>query len=42
MLEDEARHSHAALQAGGIAFPGPIKSVMTVVSQAMTKSSYRV
>ena len=42
MLEDEARHSHAALEAGGIAFPGPIKSLMTVVSKAMTQTSYRV
>ena len=42
MLEDEARHSHAALEAGGIAFPGPVKAVMTVVSKAMTKTSYRV
>ncbi len=40
MLEDENRHSHAALQAGGFAFPRPIKSVMTLVSKAMTKTSY--
>ncbi|MDM3870575.1 2-polyprenyl-3-methyl-6-methoxy-1,4-benzoquinone monooxygenase [Porticoccus sp. W117] len=42
MLEDEARHSHAALEAGGLAFPGPVKAVMTAVSKAMTKTSYRL
>ncbi|UTW44398.1 2-polyprenyl-3-methyl-6-methoxy-1,4-benzoquinone monooxygenase [bacterium SCSIO 12696] len=42
MLEDEARHSHAALEAGGLAFPGPVKAVMTAISKAMTKTSYRI
>lgn len=42
MLVDEAKHSHSALEAGGIAFPGPVKAVMTAVSKAMTKSSYRL
>lgn len=40
MLEDEERHGHNALQAGGVDFPQPVKDVMTLVSQAMTKSSY--
>lgn len=41
MLEDEAQHSHAALEAGGIRFPGPIKKAMSLMSKAMTSSSYR-
>ncbi len=42
MLEDEARHADAALAAGGMDFPAPIKVVMTLVSKAMTFSSYRI
>ncbi|GAB3113629.1 2-polyprenyl-3-methyl-6-methoxy-1,4-benzoquinone monooxygenase [Aestuariicella hydrocarbonica] len=42
MLEDEAKHSHAALQAGGYRFPAPVKGVMSLMSKAMTKSSYKV
>lgn len=42
MLEDEARHADAALAAGGMDFPVPVKVVMTLVSKAMTFSSYRV
>jgi ubiquinone biosynthesis monooxygenase Coq7 len=42
MLEDEARHADAALAAGGIDFPAPVKVMMTLVSKAMTFSSYRL
>ncbi|QIL90293.1 2-polyprenyl-3-methyl-6-methoxy-1,4-benzoquinone monooxygenase [Microbulbifer sp. SH-1] len=42
MLVDEARHQHAALDAGGARFPGPVKGLMTLVSRAMTSASYRV
>ncbi len=42
MLEEEAKHSHTALQAGGLPFPEPVKKLMTVVSGVMTKSSYRI
>lgn len=42
MLEDEAKHADAALAAGGLKFPAPVKVLMTVVSKAMTKSSYRI
>ncbi|WNO08580.1 2-polyprenyl-3-methyl-6-methoxy-1,4-benzoquinone monooxygenase [Teredinibacter sp. KSP-S5-2] len=42
MLEDEAKHAHTALEAGGVRFPGLIKSGMTLISKAMTKTSYRV
>lgn len=39
MLEDEARHSHAALAAGGARFPAVVKSGMTLVSRLMTRTS---
>lgn len=42
MLEDEAKHAHMALQSGGINFPPPVKGLMSLVSQTMTKSSYRI
>lgn len=42
MLEDEARHAHAALDAGGVNFPAPIKGAMTAVSKVMTKASYKI
>ncbi len=42
MLEDEAKHADAALDAGGIQFPIAVRAAMTLVSKAMTMSSYRV
>lgn len=42
MLEDEARHADAALVAGGLNFPAPVKGLMSLVSKAMTKTSYRI
>lgn len=42
MLEDEERHGDNALAAGGADFPGPVKNVMALVSQVMTRSSYWV
>lgn len=42
MLVDEAKHAHSALDAGGIKFPFPVKAAMSLVSKAMTKSSYRI
>lgn len=42
MLVDEAKHAHTALEAGGMRFPGPIKAAMSLVSKAMTETSYRV
>jgi ubiquinone biosynthesis monooxygenase Coq7 len=42
MLEDEARHAHTALEAGGFPFPEPIKKLMTSLSSTMTKSSYKI
>ncbi|MGH1370690.1 MAG: 2-polyprenyl-3-methyl-6-methoxy-1,4-benzoquinone monooxygenase [Cellvibrionaceae bacterium] len=42
MLEDEAKHAHSALEAGGHRFPAPVKGLMSLVSKAMTKTSYRL
>ena len=42
MLEDERRHGETALEAGGQAFPEPVKKVMAQVAKLMTTSSYRV
>jgi ubiquinone biosynthesis monooxygenase Coq7 len=41
MLVDEEKHAHSALNAGGMRFPAPVKGLMTLVSKAMTKTSYR-
>jgi len=42
MLEDERRHGHSALAAGGADFPAPVKAAMTLVSKVMTSLSYRL
>lgn len=42
MLQDEARHAEMALDAGGYRFPAPVKGLMTLVSKAMTSTSYRM
>jgi len=42
MLEDEERHSHNALAAGGQVFPEPVKQLMTAISKVMTRSVYRL
>ena len=42
MLEDEARHAESALEAGGHRFPKPVLKIMTLISSAMTKSSYKI
>ncbi len=42
MLDDEAKHADAALDAGGLKFPAQVKGLMTIVSKAMTKTSYRI
>ena len=40
MKEDEANHATAALQAGATELPGPIRNLMRIVSQVMTKTSH--
>lgn len=42
MLEDERKHQHMAIKAGGYDFPPPVKSAMSLVSKAMTLTSYRI
>ena len=42
MLEDEGKHAEAALNAGGHEFPRPVKTAMTLISKAMTETSYRL
>ncbi len=42
MLEDEQSHAHSALEAGALAFPGPVKQGMSLVSKVMTSISYRL
>jgi len=42
MREDEARHSTAALEAGGLRFPAPIKFGMSLMAKVMTKATYRI
>jgi ubiquinone biosynthesis monooxygenase Coq7 len=42
MHSDEARHGTQALEAGGAAFPQPVKDAMTLVSKLMTATSYRI
>ena len=40
MLTDEERHGEEALEHGGEEFPRPIKDVMTLASQVMTRTTY--
>ncbi|QTF57554.1 2-polyprenyl-3-methyl-6-methoxy-1,4-benzoquinone monooxygenase [Stutzerimonas frequens] len=42
MREDEAQHSTAAIEAGGLRFPAPIKFGMSLISKVMTKATYRI
>lgn len=42
MHKDEARHQNAALDAGGIEFPQPVKKLMTKVSFLMTETTSRI
>ncbi|WQN29169.1 2-polyprenyl-3-methyl-6-methoxy-1,4-benzoquinone monooxygenase [Stutzerimonas stutzeri] len=42
MREDEAQHSTAAIEAGGLRFPAPVNFGMSLVSKVMTKATYRI
>ena len=42
MIEDEEAHGASALRNGGLPFPAPLKSVMSLVAKAMTESSSRI
>ena len=42
MRADESRHGANALAQGGSVFPQPLKNVMSLVSKAMTHTTYRI
>lgn len=42
MSQDEARHGHNALQAGGVALPPPVRTLMKLTSKVMTFTAYRL
>ncbi len=42
MLDDERKHGHQALAAGGEDLPEPVKRIMSQVAKLMTETSYRV
>lgn len=42
MRADESKHALSAEHAGAAELPGPLKSVMTLVSRLMTISAYRI
>ena len=42
MLDDEAKHATAAIDAGGYKFPLPMRVAMTGLSKVMTKSVYKI
>lgn len=42
MRVDEAEHSTAALEAGGLRFPAPVKFGMSLMAKVMTKTTYRI
>lgn len=42
MLEDERKHGHSALTAGGQEFPATVKALMTGISKLMTKTAYKI
>ena len=42
MREDEAIHGAQALDQGGEVFPAPVKQVMSLISNIMTRTTYRI
>ena len=40
MKIDEAKHATTAIESGGAELPEPVKKVMTLMSQVMTKTAY--
>ncbi len=42
MLIDEQEHGDKAIEQGGIEFPWPVKKGMTLLSKAMTKTTYHL
>ncbi|KTC75345.1 ubiquinone biosynthesis protein [Legionella birminghamensis] len=42
MERDEANHAHEALEAGAMDLPLPVKRIMSMVSELMTKTAYYI
>jgi ubiquinone biosynthesis monooxygenase Coq7 len=42
MKEDEARHAHDALQAGGAPLPPPVRGLMRLAAKVMTTTAHRI
>ncbi|MNO08825.1 2-nonaprenyl-3-methyl-6-methoxy-1,4-benzoquinol hydroxylase [compost metagenome] len=42
MRADELQHATAALDAGGLRFPAPVKAGMSLLSKVMTKATYHL
>jgi len=40
MKDDEGRHATTALKAGGVPLPGPVKTLMALMSKVMTRTAY--
>ena len=42
MRIDEIEHGQAALDAGGMPLPDPVKKLMGIVSKLMTSTAYKI
>ena len=42
MRIDEIEHGQAAIEAGGVALPKPIKNAMQAMSKIMTETAYKI
>ena len=42
MRADESKHGTNAIAAGGVAFPEPVKNLMSLASRVMTETTYRI
>ena len=42
MREDESKHGAEALAMGGEEFPAPVKQAMTLISNVMTRTTYKI
>ena len=42
MKDDEARHADAALHAGGVALPAPVRGLMRLAAKVMTTTAHRI
>ncbi|TAK93327.1 MAG: 2-polyprenyl-3-methyl-6-methoxy-1,4-benzoquinone monooxygenase [Aquabacterium sp.] len=42
MRDDEVAHANAALQAGGVELPAPVRGLMRLAAKVMTTAAYRI